>query len=65
MYYLLLSPPGALVSTVTVHPSSITGVKQIMPKALFAPGVNVLSHVVRACNKKKKSYRCVLDNRPE
>ncbi|TSK17797.1 Transcription factor Dp-1 [Bagarius yarrelli] len=37
---------GAMVSLVTVHPSSVTGVKQIMPKALGAPGVNVLSHVV-------------------
>ncbi|XP_053470977.1 transcription factor Dp-1b isoform X1 [Ictalurus furcatus] len=37
---------GAVVSLVTVHPSSVTGVKQIMPKALGGPGVNVLSHVV-------------------
>ncbi|KAK3511023.1 hypothetical protein QTP70_029026 [Hemibagrus guttatus] len=37
---------GAVVSLVTVHPSSVTGVKQIMPKAFGAPGINVLSHVV-------------------
>ncbi|KAM9455119.1 transcription factor Dp-1b [Clarias gariepinus] len=37
---------GALVSLVTVHPSSVTGVKQIMPKAIGGPGLNVLSHVV-------------------
>lgn len=43
---LLLSLSGAVVSLVSVHPS-VTGVKQIMPKALGAPGVNVLSHVVR------------------
>ncbi|GAA6089760.1 transcription factor Dp-1b [Tachysurus ichikawai] len=37
---------GTVLSFVTVHPSSVTGVKQIMPKALGAPGLNVLSHVL-------------------
>lgn len=43
----VISLSGTVVSLVTVHPSSVTGVKQIMPKALGGPGINVLSHVVR------------------
>ncbi|XP_062866897.1 transcription factor Dp-1b [Trichomycterus rosablanca] len=42
-----LSPGrGAVLSLVTVHPSAVTGIKQIMPQAYGAPGVNVVSHMV-------------------
>ncbi|XP_059409428.1 transcription factor Dp-1-like [Carassius carassius] len=43
-----LSPgkPAGVVSFLTVHPTSVSAVKQILPKSLTAAGANMLSHVV-------------------
>ncbi|KAI4891027.1 hypothetical protein NFI96_013888, partial [Prochilodus magdalenae] len=36
---------AAVLSLVTVHPSAVTGVKQIVPRTLGAPSVNVVQHM--------------------
>ncbi|XP_073697616.1 transcription factor Dp-1b [Garra rufa] len=43
-----LSPgkPAGVLSLLTVHPASVTAVKQILPKTFTAAGANVLPHVV-------------------
>uniref|UniRef100_A0A8C1HJK6 Transcription factor n=2 Tax=Cyprinus carpio TaxID=7962 RepID=A0A8C1HJK6_CYPCA len=38
--------PAGVLSFLTVHPASVTAVKQILPKTLTAAGVNVLPHLV-------------------
>lgn len=38
---------AGVLSLLTVHPASVTTVKQILPKTLTAGAANVLPHVVR------------------
>ncbi|XP_058645239.1 transcription factor Dp-1b isoform X2 [Onychostoma macrolepis] len=41
-----LSPGKRVLSFLTVHPASVSAVKQILPKTLTAAGINMLPHVV-------------------